>query len=336
MSPDPLQAAYQGKAILVTGALGYVGSAVISRLSKYPCSIFAASRRTSPSHQNGAECEAEIKPIIGDVSDPSFWSHALEESKADVIFHFAAQNSVYAAANDPQADFTANVLPVMHMVEAIRSSGIEVDVLYSGTATQAGMTEVLPVGPQSVDRPVTVYDLHKLMAEQYLKLYARNDVLRAVTLRLANVYGPGTAVGSPDRGILNKVINTALNGGAVSIYGAGDFVRDYIYIDDVVEAFVRAGCHMDQVNAQHYFLGSGAGHKIKDVFAMAAEQAAAAAGHQADVSHVPWPEGLSLIEERNFIADITDLCNATGWKPDVSLTVGIGRTIDAFIKGQKA
>ncbi|NQU55997.1 MAG: NAD-dependent epimerase/dehydratase family protein, partial [Rhodospirillales bacterium] len=234
------------------------------------------------------------------------------------------------------ADFTTNVVPVLNLAEAIRAMPKKVDVLYSGTASVAGMAKALPVDPNTAAQPVTVYDQHKLMAEQYLELYARMGDLRAVTLRLANVYGPGLTVGSPDRGILNKVIAAALSGKPVSIFGEGDSTRDYIYIDDVIEAFVAAGAHMGELTGKHYFLGSGTGHLVKDAFTLAATQAAAARGITADISYVPWSEGLSEIERRNFVADIKDLSTSTGWSPKVDLYEGITRTIAAFVASEEA
>ena len=330
MNPDPLQAAYDGKTILVSGAMGYIGSALVHRLSGFDCRIVMASRRGGVGDWESTSSTARIEGMAGDVSQSGFWPHALETSGCDRIFHFAGQNSVYAAAEDPQADFTANVAPVMELAEAIRAGGKIIDVLYSGTATQVGMNANVP------DRPVSVYDLHKLMAEQYLELYSRNGYLRSATLRLANVYGPGVTVGSPDRGILNKVITAALNGDPVSIYGNGEFTRDYIYIDDVIEAFVHAGARMEDANGRHYFLGTGEGHLVKDAFTLAAQQAAMAGGKEAVISHVPWPEGLSEIERRNFIADIAPLSRDTGWRPRISLHEGIDKTIAAFTAGEEA
>ena len=336
MSSAPLQKAYNGKTILITGAMGYIGSALVQRLSGYQCRIIMSSRLGGCGHWEHTPANANIEAFPGEVTDADFWQRALESTEADTIFHFAGQNSVYAAAENPMADFAANVAPVINLAEAIRAIPKKIDVLYSGTATVVGMSENLPVGPDTTVRPVTIYDQHKLMAEQYLELYARMGDLRAVTLRLANVYGPGISVGSPDRGILNKVIAAALDGKPVSIFGKGDTTRDYIYIDDVIDAFAYAGAHMEKVNGQHYYLGTGTGHSVKEAFTLAVAQATAASGRKVDISHVSWPDGLSEIERRSFVADIDNLRKATGWCPKVDLAEGIKRTIATFLAGGTA
>ena len=156
--------------------------------------------------------------------------------EVDVVFHFAGQTSLYAADTDPVCDYQANVLPMFLMLEACKKNDVHPDILFTGTSTIVGLPEELPVNETFPDQPVTIYDAHKLMAETYLKCYARMGLARGVTLRLTNVYGPGPKCSSEDRGILNMMVNRALSGKNVTVYGEGKFIRDYVYVDDFEEA----------------------------------------------------------------------------------------------------
>ena len=318
---------FNGRTILVTGARGYVGSAIIRRLATQDCTIIRASRTALPDVADGAT-KARYRSLAGDISHRKFWKDALNEG-VDLIFHLAAQNSIYVAEEDPEADWQSNVLPMVRLLEACSNRNRMIDVVYAGTATATGLAESLPVSEARRDRPVTVYDFHKHMAEQYLELFAARGAVRGTTLRLANVYGAGEKVSSSDRGVLNKLIALAISGKPIIVYGEGAEVRDYIHIDNVAEAFLAAAEHMDKANGRHFFLASGVGHSLFQAFSLVAERVEARTGISVPVNHAPWPEGLSPIERRNFIGDISAIREALNWAPTISLADGIDRTIDA-------
>ena len=269
-----------------------------------------------------------MEDVIGDVRDAGTWKKALDG--VDVVFHFAAQTSIYAAAEDPVSDLRTNVEGTLGLLEGIRKAGIRPTVVFAGTVTQAGLTERLPVNESAPDRPITVYDLSKLTAENYLKLYAGQGWLRGASLRLANVYGPGPQASGRDRGVLNKVIRHALEGKEVFVFGDGDYTRDYLFIEDAVNAFLLAGVNPENVNGRHFVIGSGRGIALKDAFALAMKKVAVKTGRKVRVSHKEPPQAMSPIEFRSFVADSSAFTNATGWRPQVDLREGIARTIDAM------
>lgn len=323
---------FDGKTILVTGAGGYIGSAVIGIVADFDCTIIRATRQPSlPPLRTDRGVRARFETLTGEPSSSAFWRQALIEMNVDVVFHFAAQNSVYESEKDPEADWRANVLPISHLLHTAAESGKCIDVVLAGTATEVGLTETLPVDETAPDRPVTVYDLHKLTAEKYLELYAGRGDIRGTTLRLANVYGPGTSVSSADRGILNKIVKAALNGAPITVFGDGSEVRDYVYIEDVARAFVKAAEHIDRANGRHFYIGSGTAHTLEQAFSMAADLVQARTGQPVEIKHAPWPDHLSPIERRNFVADLTAVTGAIDWRPTVSLDQGIDRTIEAFL-----
>lgn len=317
---------YRGKHLLVTGGSGYLASNLVEALKDTKCYIRRLSRYGSQSTPvSGA---ARVEDMTGDITDRMTWERALEDM--DIVFHFAAQTSVSAANEDPAADLACNVLPMLHMLETCRKKDMHPAVLFAGTVTEAGITPLLPVDETHPDNPVTVYDLHKLMAENYLKYYARHGTVQGAVLRLANVYGPGPASRGADRGILNGMIRKALSGETLTIYGQGNYVRDYVYVRDVIDAFLTAGTEMDRLNGRHFVIGSGKGHTVAESVNMVAKYAEEKCGRHIPVVHVGPPVALSPIEERNFIADTRNFSSATGWTARTSLAEGLCITIDYF------
>jgi nucleoside-diphosphate-sugar epimerase len=169
------------------------------------------------------------------------------------------------------------------------------------------------------------------MAERYLSYYVAQGVVRGATLRLANVYGPGPRSSSADRGVLNLMIRRALAGEALTIYGSGEHIRDYIYIEDVARAFLLAAINADHLGGRYVVIGSGSGHTIAEAVHLVADRAALHTGRRAPVVHVEPPATLSPIESRNFVADTTAFRQASNWTAAVTLTDGIDRTIMALL-----
>jgi UDP-glucose 4-epimerase len=324
---DDLIDAVKGKKLLVTGSTGYLATCLVTKLQYVDCSIIRLSQPGA--HFTSTIGKAEIQNIEGDISKSEVWESVLTD--VDFVFHFAAQTSVYVAEEDVRADMEKNVLPMIHILETCRKQKIKAKVLFAGTATEFGLPDHLPVDEKQLDRPITVYDLHKWVAENYLKYYTRTSDVQGVVLRLANVFGPGSQTSSRDRGVLSMMIRKALNGETLTVYGKGDYIRDYVYIEDVVRAFLYAAANIERLNGHHFVIGSGEKHTIAEVFNLIAERVALRTGKFVSVVHVDMPASLSPIESRNFVADTGAFNHATKWSVTCSLVDGIDRTIEAFL-----
>lgn len=302
---------YRGRTVVVTGASGYVAAALTERLEKAGTKVVKLSRA-----------------VTGDYADPELWRRVLPG--ADAVFHLAAQTSFYTAAENPDADFAANVAPMRALLEAGRRAGLKPFIVFTGASTQAGLPQSSPVDESHPDAPVTVYDLHKLVAEKLLEGYARQGLARGATLRLSNVYGPGPKSSAPDRGILNRMIGKALRGEPLTVYGKGEPVRDYLYIDDLAGALLAAGRGGPALDGRRFVLGSGRGVSLKASFELVAARVEAKTGRKVPVVSVPEPAGLSPIESRRFVANAAAFRAAAGWAPRVELEDGIDLTIDSL------
>ncbi len=321
---DGFAALWAGRSVLVTGASGYVAGAVAARLSAAGGRMIRLSRRRLEPLSGAVD-------VVGDIGDAELW-HDLA-GRVDAILHLAGETSFYAAERDPRASLDANVVPVVNAIAAAAAAPNRPVLVVAGTVTQVGLTEALPVNETAPDNPITVYDLHKSCAERHVLLAAARGTVRGCCLRLANVYGPGpNSNGSPDRGILNKLVRGALAGQPITIYGDGSHIRDYVFLDDVVDAFLAAAAHPDAVCGRAFLVAGGRATRLGEAFSLVAERVTALTGRTVELRHAPWPDGLLPIEFRNFVADVSALAQATGWRPRVGLSDGIDRTIHAFLQ----
>ena len=200
-----------------------------------------------------------------------------------------------------------------------------------------GLTEILPVLETKQPNPITTYDLHKFFAEQQLLLASSSNIIGAISLRLANVYGPSpTESLAHDRGILSKITRMRLELKNLQIYGNGEYLRDYIYIDDVVNAFLHASVMNYDIllnrNDITLNVASGKGTSVKEVFSLISHEVEKITGIRGIIKNVAWPKEVNEIEKRNYIASIELIKSLTGWEPSVSLEEGIQLLVKHYNK----
>lgn len=321
------QSYYTNKRILITGGTGYIGLSIVQALRNISCEI-TLTTRSSTQRSVLEHTKAKIKYLRADITEPSFWQNCAPNT--DIIFHLAGQTSSSYANERPFEDVTVNVLPVIHLIEYSKKCQKKPDVIFAGTSTQIGFTESPKHKENENDLPITVYDINKLTAENYFRYYANQLDGKAVSLRLTNVYGPGPKSSKQDRGIVNLMVQRALTKKPLTIYGDGKYIRDYVYIDDVVAAFLLAGMHIDQLTGNYYLIGSGIGYTIFDMMKMIQKKVKAIQSLTVAIEKIPVPKKISQIEKRNFIADSTLFKTLTKWKVETSLEQGIIKTIEYY------
>ena len=317
------------KVISITGASGYIGTALIRELEGYSVNkIIRISRKKLIPKDN-------IEDWVLDLNEKSSWIKIVSQS--DIIIHLSDNTSISVAENNPKNSLISSVLPIINLINAAKELSFKPRVVFASTATIYGLTEEFPVVETHISAPITYYDLHKFFAEQQLKMASKDNLIDAISLRLANVYGPSVNESTAhDRGILSKVTRMSFENKNPQVYGKGNYIRDYVYIDDVVSAFLYASIvDYDEIrtNSEVMFnVASGRGVSLKSVFSLISIEVEKITGIKLEVKNVPWPNEVNEIEKRNFIGSAKRLKLLTGWTPKTSIEDGICSLVSHYGK----
>lgn len=307
--------------IIITGARGYIGRALTKSLKVQGRALRLVSR--SVVGKNDREAGAAIEHVQADLRDEESWRALLDDAAA--VVHLSCRTDLPAAEADPSGDRVFNVDPVRALVRAAERCRTVLPVIFTSSTTIVGDVVENHVNEKTPDRPCSVYDHHKLECEMMLDNATNRGVLRACSLRLATVYGYGDGIASTNanRGVLNTVMWRAAHGQPPTIYGEGKYIRDYIFVGDVVGAICRALDSDWILNGKHYVIATGQGNTLADAFRCVACEASRATGRELEARHVPEPADLHPIQRRNFIGDSGLFQVLTGWRPQVDLESGI-------------
>jgi nucleoside-diphosphate-sugar epimerase len=308
--------------IVITGARGYIGSALAEQLAGEGKALRLVSR-TSEALRLETMRTANIEYWKADLRRPQDWSRLLDGASA--VVHLSSRTNLRAAEDDAESDRVLNVEPVYALVRAAEHCRATVAVIFASSTSIAGDAHANPVNENTPDRPCSVYDRHKLECEIVLRDVVRRGMLQACSLRLPTVYGYGAGVTStnPNRGILNVMIRRASRGEPLTLYGDGSVVRDFIHIDDVCDAFRRAIARPDICRGTHYVIATGRGYTLAEAFRCVAQEAYRVMGREVEISYVPEPPSLHPIERSNFVGNAAVFHKLTGWSPQVDLRSGI-------------
>jgi len=308
--------------VVITGAQGYIGTALAKRLLRDGHSLRLVSRAPRTSRLE-ASPDAQIDYVTADLRDRGAWSRLLDGANA--VVHLSSRTDLRAAEADPQGDDDINITPIRALVAAAGETprSDPVSVAFASTVTIVGAQPTLPVDEAAPDAPCSVYDRHKLICETILREATERGVLRACTLRLSNVYGYGQLSINANRGILNIMINRAIAGEPLTIYGAGAYTRDFTHLEDVVEAFRLAAEQPALCDGRHYVITTGQGVTLAGSYALVADAAQEFTGRRSAIRSIPEPADLHPIERRNFVGNSQLFADRAGWLPRYDLKRGI-------------
>ena len=321
---------YNNKQILITGGLGLIGSTVANKLVEIGAKVTILDN-LDPLYGgnlfNIKDVKEEIELHIDDIRNEELLSTLIRQSQ--ILFNFAAQISYVDSNLDPLNDLDLNCRSQLIILETCRKINPDIKVLFSGSRMEYGKIDSIPVNEENPLKPLSIYGAHKLVGEIYHNIYYNLYGIETVAFRIANPYGPRNQMKHSKYGIVNYFIKLALQDAEIKIFGEGNQTRDYIFVDDLVNAFIIAPT--SELSAGEVFnIGSGVGTTLIDM----ANCVCNAVG-QGRIKQIPWPENYERIETGNYVSDIDKARKYFSWEPVVSLENGVNKTVQYYQKYRK-
>ena len=324
MQPD-YRERYRGRKVLVTGGLGFIGSNLCRALVDLGAHVVAVDAMIPEYGGNMFNIdgyEERMHVNLGDVRNQTAMDVLVRDR--EIIFNLAGQVSHIDSMRDPYTDLEINCRAQLSMLEACRRYNPSVKVVFAGTRQIYGKPDRLPVDETHLVRPIDVNGVNKAAGEYYHLLYNNAFGVRACSLRLTNVYGPRQLIKHNRQGFIGWFIRLAIEGREIQVFGDGSQLRDFVYVDDAVDAFLRAG-FCNTCDGQVFNVGGGEPVSHRDLVELLIEVAGSGR-----VAYVPWPDEKKRIDIGSFYSDSSKFCRTTGWTPAVTLGEGFRRTIDYY------
>jgi len=308
---------------LVTGAAGFIGSTLVDRLLADGHSVVGVDDLSSGNSTNLGQAERHdvFEFVKADIVDADL-TGLLSDTKPEVIFHLAAQISVSRSVDEPQFDASVNVVGTVRLAEAARQAGVRKIIHTSSGGSVYGVPPEYPTNEETPVNPSSPYAASKVCGEVYLKMYRNLHGLDSSYIAPANVYGPRQDPHG-EAGVVAIFARALLAGKPTKIFGDGSDTRDYVFVDDVVDSFVRAAGEVG--GGERFNVGTGVETSTRQL-----HSAIALAAGKPDEPEFHPPR---LGDIRRSCLDVTRAKNVLGWAPRVQLVDGVSRTVDYFRQG---
>jgi UDP-glucose 4-epimerase len=316
--------------VLVTGGAGFIGSHVVDALVERKFRVMVVDNLSAGKKENiNSEASFHCLDIRSGKLDSLF-----RENQIDWVIHHAAQIDVRKSVDDPRFDAEVNIGGLLNVLENCRRHGVKGVVFASSGGAIYGEPVLLPVVETTAKGPLSPYGVSKLTAENYLFYYYRTFNLPYIALRYANVYGPRQDTGG-EAGVIAIFIGRMASGRSISIFGDGEQLRDYVFVEDVARANVQALKKLESsqgvpvsasIDDRAYHIATSTGTSVNRLFTNLKE----ITGFKDEAQYEVERKG----ELRRIFLDIQKAENELTWKPAVKLSDGLKKTV-AYWSGKR-
>ena len=321
MSGD-YQSFYRGRRVMITGGLGFIGSNLARQLVALDADVLLVDSLIPDYGGNLFNIDGldgALRVNIADVRQQSTMNYLVRDR--EVIFNLAGQVSHIDSMRDPYQDLEINCRSQLTILEACRRNNPTTKVVFAGTRQVYGKPDTLPVDERHLVRPTDINGINKVAGEYYHLVYNNVFGVRACSLRLTNVYGPRQLLRHNRQGFIGWFIRLAIENQEIQIFGDGSQVRDFVYVDDASDAFLRAGAS-DACNGEVFNVGGSEPISHRKLVELLIDVAGTGC-----YKMVEWPAEKKAIDIGSFYADSSKFRAAVGWQPRVSLREGLTRTV---------
>jgi UDP-glucose 4-epimerase len=316
---------YSGKNVLVTGGLGFIGSNLALRLAALGANVTVVDPCVPGCGGNPKNLEGACSPIrvFGlDIGSPELPDAVLR--RQDVVFNLAGEVSHMASMREPERDLAINTVAQLLFLQRVAQARPGIRIVFAGTRQVYGVPDYLPVDENHPIHPVDFNGVHKYAATMYHLMLSSTGLVDACVLRLTNVYGPRVSLDTPGQGVLAAFLRNLSRGERLEVFGDGRQLRDPVYVDDVVEAFLLAGAAV-KLPSRSYNIGGPAGMELRHI----AMEASALAGVGSPV-YREFSKELKAIDIGSYCADSSRIRDELGWTPTTCFSAGIAKTLEHY------
>ncbi len=322
--------AFQGKKVLVTGGLGFIGSNLAIRLVALGAKVTIVDNmmpRLGGNLFNVKEIMDQIQINFSDVRDEHSMDYLVKDQ--DFIFHLAGQVNHVDSIRNPIQDLDINCRGTLVLLESCRKYNRKVRIVFSGTRGEYGASVRLPVGEDHPTNPKGIYAVTNLSAEKMVLVYDDVHKISGTCLRITNTYGPRHQMAHDEYGVLNWFVRKAIDDEMIPVFGDGHILRDFLYVDDLVECFLQVATH-PEARGEVFNVGTGLPISFLDLAKKIVEIAGTGR-----VAFTEFTKERKEVEPGDYYTDISKIKRIVGWEPKVNLENGLQRTIEFYRQYKK-